>query len=318
MRTSRANPRPSAPRTGFTLVEMLVVIILILILATLTVALTPKIAGEQKVAKGAEQIQGMLLIAKNRAKRDQIPTGVRLIPDPNNPKHVRELQYIQQPDDFVGGADHSVPPDPLIGRMRAVGAVASMKQDPKNADFWGGFGATSPAVWPIQPGDYLELNGGGSVHRIRQVYQYRLELDSSVLHNADWTLQWRIIRRPRLLIGETPVLLAQDIVLDLTTNAPPPPPTGGYGNTLPTPNPDGSIDLMFSPSGALLNAPGSQNFIALWVRDATGDSHLIGEPLLVAIYKRTGFIAAHPVDVTGAQSTNQPYTFVTDGKSSGI
>ena len=70
-------------RGGFTLVELLVVIVIILILASLVVALNPRIAGAQKVAKGGDLLQGWLAIARQRAKRDQIPTGVRLIPDPN-------------------------------------------------------------------------------------------------------------------------------------------------------------------------------------------------------------------------------------------
>jgi type II secretory pathway pseudopilin PulG len=299
-------------RPAFTLVEMLVVIIIIMLLATLVVALGPKIAGEQKVAKGADQLQGWLLIAKSRAKRDQIPTGVRLIPDPNNPYHVRELQYIQQPDDFTGG------------KVRVVGNRVIAQPDPQtgqlSVDFSGGF--TQIAAAPVQPEDYFEVKGGGTVHRIHRASDRALILYTSHPYNiAEPTGDYRVIRRPRALVGETPMLLAQDIAIDISTNSFP-----GYGSMqLPVPNSDGSIDIMFSPAGSLLTtSSGNSSFLPLWIRDVTVDvpdpvnaPGMGGGPIIVCIYKRAGFIAAHPVDITPGPPY-KPYSFATDGKSSGI
>ncbi len=92
---------------GFTLIEMLVVIGIILTLATLTVAFLPKITNYQKVQQGAGQVQGWLLTAKQRATRDHYPRGIRLVvPATSDPLYgnvVRDLQYVEQPDDFTGG-----------------------------------------------------------------------------------------------------------------------------------------------------------------------------------------------------------------------
>src|SRR5438874_732372 len=88
-------------RSGLTLVELLVVLALMLLLAALGVAFVPKAAERAKSSRGADQLQGWLLIAKQWAKKDGVPTGIRMISDGN--LYARDLQYIQTPDDFYQG-----------------------------------------------------------------------------------------------------------------------------------------------------------------------------------------------------------------------
>ncbi len=57
-------------RSGFTLVEMLVAIGIILALATLTVMVVPSVNTQRGLDQGAEDVQGVFLIAKQRAFRD--------------------------------------------------------------------------------------------------------------------------------------------------------------------------------------------------------------------------------------------------------
>src|SRR5258708_3429153 len=98
-------------RSGFTLVEMLVVLTLILILAALAVTFVPKITERAKSQRGADLLQQWLLTARQWAKKAGVPTGIRLQPGqtlPNrsspNTYYVTDLQYIQQADPFTGGA----------------------------------------------------------------------------------------------------------------------------------------------------------------------------------------------------------------------
>ena len=57
------------------------------------------------------------------------------------------------------------------------------------------------------------------------------------------------------------------------------------------------------------------DMIVLWVRDISyAGQPTAGRPALIVIQCRTGFIAAHPVDVYG----NDPYSFTKDAKSSGM
>src|SRR5215831_9635162 len=92
-------------RRAFTLVEMLVAIGILTVIATLSIAIIPKIQERTKASKAGDQIQGWLLISKQMAQRDRLPTGVRLLVEPASPTtfFVRTLQYIQQPDKFTGG-----------------------------------------------------------------------------------------------------------------------------------------------------------------------------------------------------------------------
>src|SRR5262245_31535198 len=66
-------------RGGFTLIELVVVMTLILALAAITVAFLPKVQESQRASTGADHLQGALLIAKQRALRDQAPRGLRLL-----------------------------------------------------------------------------------------------------------------------------------------------------------------------------------------------------------------------------------------------
>jgi prepilin-type N-terminal cleavage/methylation domain-containing protein len=303
-------PSTTPTRLGFTLVEMLVVIVIVMILATLTVALTPRIAGSQKAPRGAEQLQGWLFISKNRAKRDQLPTGLRLMIDDDG--YVRSLKFIQQPDDFNGGTVRVQAP-----KMNVVIGTG--------VQFTGGFVDLTQNTYPVQPGDYIEFKGGGLVHMIDGVLgANQLHLASPMPYPINDTADYRIIRKPRVLVGETPMLLPQDIVVDINTNV-------KYSNPLPPVsvvkdstglNGEQYIDLLFGPSGGVLNVPGQSSFLCLWVRDMTTEpptgvpAEFGGEPLLVTLYKRTGSLAVHPADLV--PPAKSPYTFAADGKSSGL
>lgn len=106
-------------RPGFTLVELLVVVALIVVIAALTVAvLNSGYLSSQRVVGGADRVSGWMLIAKQRAKRDGAPRGVRFFltpagainPVPNS-YEVREAQYIEAPDPWAPNPDAELNPN---------------------------------------------------------------------------------------------------------------------------------------------------------------------------------------------------------------
>ncbi len=185
---------PPAGRGGFTLVELLVVMSLIIVLAGLTVAVAESGAfGSQKVISGADRASGWLLIAKQRAIRDQRPRGVRFLltqPDPTgNPTlfAAREAQFIEVPDSFV--PDRTKP----VGQRAFLAYVyqQSAAGGPLFSDTWitqASYGRSTAtpngrrvfAVFPspadyaefsqrVFPGSLLTLPGTGATYRIDQI-----------------------------------------------------------------------------------------------------------------------------------------------------
>src|SRR4029077_11712408 len=71
-------------RPAFTLVEMLIVVSILMIITVAVVAVAPRFTDDRKLSRAADQIAQVLLTTKQRAKRDQVPTGVRLFPDPQH------------------------------------------------------------------------------------------------------------------------------------------------------------------------------------------------------------------------------------------
>jgi prepilin-type N-terminal cleavage/methylation domain-containing protein len=366
-------------RAGFTLIEMIVVISIIVVLAVLVAAvLSGPILIQDRARRGGDELQIWLRTAKSRAMGDQAPRGLRLLQGADG--YIRELQYIEQPNDFIvmlpgspgvspqargiqvvptsqiGTINPTIslpipaPPSTATGNVTVTCpgvAVLNGQTPPGQYDFTGGLysGANiNDSNWPVhgdqygivngnpvmsQPGDYLEVQGGGALYRIVAVvvdptansqYPCYLLLDRApTIPMTAPTLQYRIIRQPRPLAGETPLLLPQDVAIDPNF-------------CLPPPTPAGSPDLLFAPSGRLLGPLGAQTQVVLWVADVTKDRDPVSgaftgnSPVLVNIHARTGFISVQPVnlnDPTNPLKSNPAYidsywSFTRDGRLSGM
>lgn len=104
-------------RRGYTLVELLVVMSLMILLAALAVGVSYSgMVGSQKVISGADRASGWLLIAKQRALRDGAPRGVRFFQNAKDANSITEAQYIEQPDVWLPNPQQEGNP----GGMRIV------------------------------------------------------------------------------------------------------------------------------------------------------------------------------------------------------
>jgi len=330
-------PNPRNRRQAFTLVELLVVLTLLLILAAISVAFVPRTQEQQKATRGADQLQGWLLIAKQRALRDGLPTGLRLTLENPSPNIfiARNLQFVQQPELNAWNAGGSVQSDWSTNGRYVYNSLTTAFAAP---DYTGGFVTTgTPDVYPVQPGDYLEAPLNTPPHQIAGVEYWNqpglpppprlrlaCDLTTDVGGTAGLSTSYRIWRQPRLLQGEPPLQLPQDVVIDVSTNA------AGvlqYSQNVPVrsinyPTPTGTpttinvAEIIFGPKGEVIGKGSGNDKVILWLRDVTQDSPTLGNPVLLTINIRTGMTAVQPVDLN--PSSPSPYTFTRDGQASGL
>jgi len=322
-------------RRGFTLIELLVVMTLITTLAGLALLIIPSINTNRRAADAADRLQQWLLIARQRALRDQAPRGVRLILDPADAtgNTVRELQFIETPDNFAPGngitlfvrqmASSPLPTSnpgyqPLPRTVQISSDITSFIREGDLLEITsvtntqsGIYRIAGPNTWPwFTPAPAFPIPGPGT--------QFEVTSEIKEAKDADLVLSsnYRFIRQPKPLVGEEPLKLPDGVVIDLRTY-----PLG----VMPTKGVRPPLDILFAPSGAVVVGNGyidngtfktvsANGKIVLHVRDEEG----AGASTLMTIYTRNGLIAAHPPNTNPAIDGGDFYGNTTDGKSSGL
>ncbi|QDT23837.1 Tfp pilus assembly protein FimT/FimU [Gimesia chilikensis] len=90
-------------RTGFTLVELLVVISILAILVVMTVSSINLALSSDVTRSASRQVQSYLAGARDRAIYAKEPRGVRFLIDPNDPTIVTSMVYIASSPDWIQG-----------------------------------------------------------------------------------------------------------------------------------------------------------------------------------------------------------------------
>jgi prepilin-type N-terminal cleavage/methylation domain-containing protein len=88
-------PHPSSLRSGFTLVELLIVATIMLLLAAAAAPVAMTLLNGRSLREASSNVQAVIAGARDRASSARDARGVRLIPDSNNPSIVREIRYVR-------------------------------------------------------------------------------------------------------------------------------------------------------------------------------------------------------------------------------
>lgn len=312
-------------RPAFTLVELIVVIAIILVIAMLAAAFAPRVNDSANLTRAVDNLEQWLLTAKMRAKRDGVATGVRFIQMPGDPTGTySQLQYIQQPDPFSGVPGGAT----LVSASNGTVTFSGV-------DFTLG-GTTGLTQALVAPGDYLEVRGGAVYYIAAVTGATTLQIgDSSTddyanklnIIQATATSNFRILRQPRLLIGEEPLALPNNFAVDMRII----PDAIIPGNSTALAHgkipvywsnvargPSGYAEILFAPTGAVVGANAGSGRLLLSVYDQTMtpfDIHRLG---IVGVQCRTGFIGAYSTAPGAGAAGYDPFLFAEEGRESGL
>ncbi len=331
-------------RLGMTLIELLVVMAIIAVVGAIGYLSFPSFSSRTMV-DAADRLQMWLLIAKQQAKRDNRPTGVRIVVNSASTTYASTLQYVQQPADFVGPFPSTcTSPDgtkvlfafPPGGSLLGNGTL----QDANTAD----------DVASVQWGDYILIDLVGTVCPIGPAaglpplvsstqltlgppptpYSAPAGQPSPSVPPVTVPSTFRIIRQPRLLLGEEALLLPGNVsgqttpdpnsatLIDTSTYNQTTNPKGCLG--LPparTINGVNCYEILFSPTGSVVGPAASSGMICLWVCVQGSPGAPPPPPALVAIRTRTGAVSVANVNPNLSVGSD-PYTFARDPRASGM
>ena len=290
-------------RRGFTLVELLVVMAIFAVIATIGIYAMQPFSARSTVTNSGIIVQQWLNAAKMRAVRNRVPCGIRLLPGDEIvaddgtplPSMVTKCVFIEQPDDILGAGIVTDGADKMRFTLPANSAM--------------------PATLP--PRSFLEVNGGtlheiesggGTTIRLVNQFPYAIPQNSGVLY--------RIILPPLISTSTSATASTQEVLrlqrgsaINLTANsslnvAPNNVPanfTTPYALSVLSP----PLDIMFAPNGAVTTANINGDKIALWITGTRRNNSttlpidpMQGQPTIVVIATRTGAIGAFPADKT--------------------
>lgn len=349
-----ANP---SRRGGFTLVELLVAVSIIIVLAAIAaVVANSGIIGNVRTSSGSDRVAGWLMQAREKAKRDNAPRGIRFIADGNG--YIREAQLIEVPEPYLMPAGNRlmIQHSPSTRRAFVVG--------PNAADVIANVGVN----------DTLSIRTTNTIHRligpptvvpggitINAVNYPAVEIPVVIpallpdlgaaalaADPAPGTYQptystekFGFIRQARPTFGEPPLLVPETVAICVNLFNPDGTGLPAAGPTLSLiPAAGGNFDVLFAPNGEVMNANGLGR-VVLWTVNpeavatlpnaggvrATGDLRstyeAAGEMRHVVVYTKTGAVAVQPIYTPVDEQPNivtphDPYANTKDGLGSGL
>ena len=253
---------------------------IIITFTAITAAFYPANQADRELSRFSSTVQSALLSARNRAKAERLPTGIRFYDSDSNGK-VDSVVLIQKP----------APLDGLIVGNVTVNPMTSVL----------GFPATYQGV--INPGDFMLLESGDVATIATAIPNATVTNASSgfIQNLSAYGTKYKIFRGAIDLSGDTPFELSN--IIEILGSG-----TGSFSTaSVIIFNPDGSLNN--SPTDVYLHLHNFESLAGEYSRDA-----------ILAVRKMSGSIGVYevgPVDLVNPANHN-PTLFAKDPRNKGI
>jgi prepilin-type N-terminal cleavage/methylation domain-containing protein len=285
---------------GFTLVELLVVITIIVILLTMTLMTVNFTKEGDRVKGAAKQVQSFLAGARDRAIYSREPRGVRFFVSPENPRAVSTMAYIapggvwSSPDnsanisleryDISGDGD-------LAEKNLQFPAGSGVLRD--ESDVFVVRGRQNPGWWNLKRRGWLVDGLRIRIPKGPTGNWYPIDttmIDVNVAPTSDQILLLQIpyadggddgslvahsdlsyeIELPAKLLSQDPAILPDSVLIDLDGSRIP----DGWRPQNNAGNYSGYMDIVFSPRGNIIGDAAGAGVIHFYVADAEDSLNL--------------------------------------------
>ena len=291
--------------SGFTLVELLVVMTIMVVFASLTAAFYPSLKADNAISRVSTMVQSNFVAARQRAKRDRVPTGIRMQLDADG--RCTQLLLVQKPEELNVNT--------LGNITAAAGGVLTFTNSLTQAGY-------EDLVFPY---DCVVNNSSGESLIISGIIGNNANyLQSFSVPNFNQLpfSDYRVVRMPRTIPGENKVDIPDEYEISLSkfgsiaagkesfarSNLPISTTLGG-----------GVFDIIFDPTGTV-SCPGLSGDAVLWLHKFTNEPTDFSNDALICIRKINGKVGSFSVDRLNNSNPADfsPFGFTKDPRNEGL
>jgi len=268
-------------RSGFTLLELVIVVMILIILALIAFPVLNAVNTEDKISGTSRSIRSFVRGARDRALHAKLPRGVRFLRDKNDPNVITGMVYIGPAGNLSVGTI----------TISNDGNSRPRRVTPSNAAVWNRLRSRGL----INPNGARLVAEGSTYTVIHNGTNWQLTKD--YIGTAGNAVDYVLELGPDILPNQEPRRFPADVVIDLQNSQVP--------STWRTPN--AHLDVMFSPRGTVIGSTAAAGHIHLVVTSlvdvdqgrAPGDPNKEEPETIVTITTQTGSVSSHSVFSTG-------------------
>lgn len=314
-------------RGGFTLVELLVAISIVVVLAAVTVPLAMRFGEGRKARDAARTVQAAIAGARDRAMGAGFPVGVRFLQESTDKSIVRSMTYIRLPLPANLGKARSLRTGGVVTDLSKIELISGpnvaqlkmLRQVTRSGVkyFVGAIRFEQATRYYTFSASEADLDAVPPILTLDEPLvaplpeAYGAAAPPPVLPSTDFAgADYKIPLGSLPLEDANPIRLPDGVVIDLGTI------DGDANNVVDSPNvrlsrvpvdsQSGYFDILFAPNGQVINNAAVEQYLALWIREETAgvEETLVsagmrqkripvpvrGTHLLMTVFPKTGLV----------------------------